>query len=410
MKTRKNQSENHFPTLFLSLSLSFSPSFTMAAEPVEFTRGSLGAADTRGLSLVERHAEARARALEEETLGRLHAIFSGSSSQVPLSVLALAASAAPGPDAREAEALVREFMADKGGELEKLFKTTDGDGAKAKPSTSSSDDDDDDGSDDNDGEGRKGRHRRSSSSKHKRESRRHSKKHSKKPKKEDKKSKKHKKRRRRSSDGDSDTDESDGGGGGEKRRAKAAAAAATTTKPATASLTSQFGSHGLLRAENPHDAELKRPEFFSWCAEVKKVPSMEALARWEEAELWRTFVEDFNTATLPSEKYYDLAAWQREKAREDAKRRGRKGGEGEEATISAADDEAARRAEAKKRREEEAAERLKEAYNALKYSDAGKKEDMKRQELLKIELQVAARTGDTEKVARLQKLLAPDKT
>ena len=134
---------------------------------------------------------------------------------------------------------------------------------------------------------------------------------------------------------------------------------------------------------------------------------MEALARWEEAELWKTFVEDFNTATLPSEKYYDLAAWQRQKAREDAQRTGKKG-EGDESS-SAADDEAARRAEAKKRREEEAAERLKEAYNALKYSDAGKKEDMKRQELLRIELQVAARTGDTEKVARLQKLLAPEK-
>ena len=379
----------------------------MAAEPVEFTRGSLGAADTRGLSLVERHAEARARALEEQTLAKLHSIFS--SSQVPLSVLALAASAAPGPDAREAEALVREFVADKGRELEKLFKARDagGEGAKAKPSTSSSGGDDDDS--DSDEEGRKGRRRRRSSSSkhHKKDSKKQSKKH----KKEDKKSKRKKKSRRRSSDSDTDdsSDESGGGGGGKDKRQRRAEKAAAAAKPATttAALTSRFGSRGLLRAENPHDAELKRPEFFSWCSEVKKVPSMEALARWEEAELWKTFVEDFNTATLPSEKYYDLAAWQRQKAREDAKRKGKKG-EGEE-SISAADDEAARRAEAKKRREEEAAERLKEAYNALKYSDAGKKEDMKRQELLRIELQVAARTGDTEKVARLQKLLAPEK-
>ena len=133
---------------------------------------------------------------------------------------------------------------------------------------------------------------------------------------------------------------------------------------------------------------------------------MEALAKWEETELWKTFVEDFNTATLPSRKYYDLAAWQQEREKEEARKRRK--GEGGEAPVSAAADEAARRAEARKRREDEAAERLKEAYNALKYSDAGKKEDMKRQELLRIELQVAARTGDTEKVARLQKLLAPD--
>ena len=369
-----------------------------AEEPVEFTRGSLSAADTRGLSLVERHAEARARALEEETLASLHSIFSGLS-QVPLSVLALAASAAPGSDAREAEVLVREFVADKGRELEKLFKTgRDGDGAKKASSS------DDDGSDsDSDGEDRRGRHRRS---KHKKDSKKHSKRHSKKSKKDVKKKGKKKKKRRRSSDSESgsDTDESDGSGGGEKKAKKAGA-----SKPATtAALTSQYGSHGLLRAENPHDAELKRSEFYSWCSEVKKVASMEALARWEETELWKTFVEDFNTATLPLEKYYDLAAWQQQKAQEEAKRRAKKGGKGGEAPVSAADDEAARRAEAKARREDEAAERLKEAYNALKYSDAGKKEDMKRQELLKIELQVAARTGDTEKVARLQKLLAPD--
>ena len=374
----------------------------MAAEPVEFTRGSLGAADTRGLSLVERHAEARARALEEETLARLHAIFSsGSSPKVPLSVLALAASAAPGSDAREAEAIVREFLEDKGRELDKLFKTRDdgGDGAKkTKPSTSSSYDDGSSSDED-----RKGRHRRS---KHKKDSKKHSKRHSKKSKKEDKKSKK--KKRRRSSDSDSGSDTDGSGGGGEKRAKKAAAAATATAAkpPTTASLTSQYGSHGLLRAENPHDAELKRSEFFSWCSEVKKVASMEALAKWEETELWKTFVEDFNTATLPSRKYYDLAAWQQEREKEEARKRRK--GEGGEAPVSAADDEAARRAEARKRREDEAAERLKEAYNALKYSDAGKKEDMKRQELLRIELQVAARTGDTEKVARLQKLLAPD--
>lgn len=377
-------------------------------EPVEFTRGSLGAADTRGLSLVERHAEARARALEEETLARLHSIFG---LQVPLSVLALAvsvaASSSGGSYAREAEALVREFLADKGKELEKLFRRDDGgdgDGAKKKkkPSRSSSSDDDDDDDESDSDRDRKGRRRSSKRKSSKKESKKRSKR-SKKNKKDDKKSEK--KKRRRGSDSDGSDNESDGGGN--EKRAKApsrpAAAAATTA----AALASQYGSHGLLRAENPRDAELKRSEFFAWCSEVKKVASMEALAMWEETELWRTFVEDFNTATFPSDKYYDLMAWQQRKAGEEAKKR--KGKEGEEApSISAADDEAARRAEAKRRREEEAAERLKEAYNALKYSDAGKKEDMKRQELLKIELRVAARTGDTEKVARLQKLLAPD--
>ena len=365
-------------------------SASAAAEPaaLEFTRGSLGAADTRGLSLVERHAEARARALEEATLGKLHSIFAAQ--RIPPSVLALAASAAPGADAREAEALVREFVADRGKDLEKLLKRSGGEGAKKEASSSDEDDDDSD-------HDRHHRKRRGSSKRDKKDSKKHSKKdkHRKKKSKMDKK-----KKRRRSSDDSSESGSSESDDGGEKR-AKAA-------KPATAALTSQYGSHGLLRAENPHDAELRRSEFFAWCAEAKKVQSMESLAKWEEAELWKTYVEDFNTATLPSEKYYDLVAWQRKEEAERRKRAKRSGKEGDETPISAADDEAARRAEARRQREEEAAERLKEAYNAIKYSDAGKKEDMKRQELLRIELQVAARTGDTEKVARLQKLLAPD--
>lgn len=35
----------------------------------------------------------------------------------------------------------------------------------------------------------------------------------------------------------------------------------------------------------------------------------------DERELWRTFMEDFNTCTLPERKYYDLAAHARKLAR-----------------------------------------------------------------------------------------------
>jgi hypothetical protein len=46
------------------------------------------------------------------------------------------------------------------------------------------------------------------------------------------------------------------------------------------------------------DVERKQSEFMAWALDVKKV-NVEALARWEEKELFKEFVEDFNTGTLP---------------------------------------------------------------------------------------------------------------
>ena len=51
-------------------------------------------------------------------------------------------------------------------------------------------------------------------------------------------------------------------------------------------------------------------EFGCWLLEVKSL-HREALSRREERELFAEFCEDFNTATLPSDKYYDLEAWSR---------------------------------------------------------------------------------------------------
>lgn len=47
---------------------------------------------------------------------------------------------------------------------------------------------------------------------------------------------------------------------------------------------------------------------------------IEVLPKAEEKELFRTFCEDFNTATLPHQKYYDLAEYERKKADESSKR------------------------------------------------------------------------------------------
>jgi hypothetical protein len=195
-------------------------------------------------------------------------------------------------------------------------------------------------------------------------------------------------------------------------------------------------------------------------------------------------MEDFNTGTLPHKKYYDLDAYERRRAakaaskgaaavrppeaaacalwlgavpvaarlaagkstqrRQSARscvRAARQGGE-----LSAFDDEAALKAERKAAAAEAASDRLREAYNELKYTAAGKVgrptpdwhsfpthsgkacaclahalqqlrwldlrlrqvADMREQEMTRMQMNLAYRTADFETARKLQSRLAPD--
>ena len=62
------------------------------------------------------------------------------------------------------------------------------------------------------------------------------------------------------------------------------------------------GAHGVLQSS---DIYSKSSEFYAWCMEVKH-QAREQMTKREEKELFAEFAEDFNTSTLPHEKYYDL--------------------------------------------------------------------------------------------------------
>ena len=83
----------------------------------------------------------------------------------------------------------------------------------------------------------------------------------------------------------------------------------------------------------------KEAEFRAWVEEVKGM-STESLQKWEERELFKEFAEDYNTSTLPHEKFYDLDKW----GREEAARRAASGGEDKE-ERTAFDDEKERKRE-----------------------------------------------------------------
>lgn len=159
--------------------------------------------------------------------------------------------------------------------------------------------------------------------------------------------------------------------------------------------TATYGRYGIVR---PEDMWTKAPEFNAWLQEVKS-RNPEAIAKWEEKELFREYAEDFNTSTLPCEKFYDLDRWHRQQAA------AADGGAEEEAPDF-------RRMEDDRRRELEAQRaRSKEASHAATLEHMrvmGKLDGLREQQSIQAQLQLAAQVGDMERVRDLQAKLRPD--
>merc|ERR1740138_680278 len=71
------------------------------------------------------------------------------------------------------------------------------------------------------------------------------------------------------------------------------------------SCSNQCGKYGILKAE---DFFAKKAEFLVWAMEVKKA-NTDAMGQMQQKDLFKEYMEDYNTATMPSQKYYNLQAW-----------------------------------------------------------------------------------------------------
>jgi len=78
-------------------------------------------------------------------------------------------------------------------------------------------------------------------------------------------------------------------------------------KKKSAAASSQWGKHGII---NDSDFYKKAQEFRTWLLEERKI-NPEAISKDQEKKEFSKFVEDFNTATLPHEKYYHMEAYER---------------------------------------------------------------------------------------------------
>ena len=162
-----------------------------------------------------------------------------------------------------------------------------------------------------------------------------------------------------------------------------------------------FGARGFIKETDKYE---KEGEFRAWLGEVKKL-DVESLQKWEEKELFKEYAEDYNTATLPHEKFYHLEKW----SREEAARRTREDPTGAKSAAEreSFDDETERKREIAAERERREAKYKRDTYIRMK-GDSGDLENLREQERLKELRKNAYNMGDTETVARVNKILAPD--
>lgn len=145
----------------------------------------------------------------------------------------------------------------------------------------------------------------------------------------------------------------------------------------------------------------KRPEFTAWLAEIKKV-NLESLPNWEEKQLFKQFMEDHNTATFPSKKYYNLDAYYRRKMEKES-RRGVKKVVDDERTVF--DDEEQRRQELMREREKHKQEQVETLKREMQ---SGMAQAMKEQAQLREEMAYQYKLGNFEAAAAIQRRLDPD--
>ncbi|XP_018850353.1 RNA-binding protein 25 [Juglans regia] len=163
-------------------------------------------------------------------------------------------------------------------------------------------------------------------------------------------------------------------------------------------VTNLWGKYGIIRET---DMWTKRPEFTAWLGEVKQV-NLESLPNWEEKQMFKVFMEDHNTATFPSKKYYNLDAYYRHKMEKDQKKGIKKFLQSERTVFN---DEEQRRQELMREREKQKAEEVETLKRSMQ---SGMAQAMKEQAQLREEMAYQYKIGNFEAAAAIQRRLDPD--
>ncbi|XP_059662633.1 uncharacterized protein LOC132308543 [Cornus florida] len=186
--------------------------------------------------------------------------------------------------------------------------------------------------------------------------------------------------------------------GEEKKKKKKKDKKREKDKGKKGAVTDSWGKYGIIRET---DMWNKRPEFTAWLAEVKQV-NLESLRNLEEKQMFKQFMEDHNTGTFPSKKYYDLDAYHRRKIEKSIKKGFKQVLEKERTVFN---DEEQRRQELLQEREKHKEEQVEVLKRSMQ---SGMAQAMKEQALLREEMALQYKLGNFEAAAAIQRRLDPD--
>ncbi|KAG0504504.1 hypothetical protein KC19_5G130000 [Ceratodon purpureus] len=172
-------------------------------------------------------------------------------------------------------------------------------------------------------------------------------------------------------------------------------------KRAKGPITESWGKYGIIKEL---DMWTRRPEFSAWLAEVKKV-NLETLTNREEKDMFKQYMEDYNTATFPSKKYYNIDIYHRRKVTKQ-RLKGMKDAMAKQTERTEFNDE-------EQRRQELIAERAKQKETELDkikrtMMETGMGKAMREQAVLREEMQYHYRIGNKEAAEKIQRRLEPD--
>jgi len=222
-----------------------------------------------------------------------------------------------------------------------------------------------------------------------------------KKKKKGKKDKKKKGKEKKKKKGKSKKDKKDKKGKKEKKdkkNKKAAKKEKRLKKAKRDAVSTQFGKYGVLKAEDFYN---KKPEFLCWAMEVK-AQNIDHLGQMEMKNLFKEYIEDYNTATMPSKKYYNLQTWDNMMAKKQHKKKvGDEMSEAQKAALASFDDEKARKEEIKHLQAKKHEDAITKEVQKFR-TDKAKVEEMKTQERLRTQVEMLNKAGLSKEAEKIK--------
>jgi hypothetical protein len=162
----------------------------------------------------------------------------------------------------------------------------------------------------------------------------------------------------------------------------------------------EYGKYGVINETNFYH---KQREFEAYMDEVKKMPGILGQSKREIMTYFKSFIEDYNTATMPHEKFYSYERWEIE----EYKRKQHERSNSTDFEKVQFNDAEERRIELKKQKELDEKREFELTIKKMTF-DKERMEGMRLQSVIQLEIQAAYKIGDMATVKKLETRLAPD--